>query len=153
MVQKGFTFIGKLIQSNYEILREGYEWFLLYCVVVEGLLVFLVALDDTSFSLSHLFGASIDELLDVFEIIGFVKKVEKKELQFMRFKFTNFINQNGLDQLVDHNVCKYKGKNEHFIRLGQGEEDKEQKHFMESELELLAEERIQMKLDDEKAKV
>ena len=29
-------------------------------------------LDDTSFSLSHMFGVSIDELLDVFEIIGFV---------------------------------------------------------------------------------
>ena len=36
--------------------------------------------DDTSFSLSQLFGVSIDELLDVFEIIGFVKKVKKKLL-------------------------------------------------------------------------
>ena len=36
---------------------------------------YLFDLDDTSFSLSHLFGISIDELLDVFEIIVFVKKV------------------------------------------------------------------------------
>ena len=40
----------------------------------------LFDLDDTSFSLSQMFGVSIDELLDVFEIIGFVKKVEKKLL-------------------------------------------------------------------------
>ena len=53
---------------------------------------YLFDLDDTSFSLSHLFGVSIDELLDVFEIIGFVKKVEKKGSQFMVSKFTNFIN-------------------------------------------------------------
>ena len=78
----------------------------------------LFDLDDTSFSLSQLFGISIDELLDVFEIIGFVKKVKKKGSQFMRFKFTNFINQNGLDKLVEHSVFKYKGKNENFIRLG-----------------------------------
>ena len=64
-----------------------------------------------------LFGVSIDELLDVFEIIGFVKKAENKGKQFMRFKFTNGINQNGLDELVEHSVCKYKGKNEHFILL------------------------------------
>ena len=37
---------------------------------------------------------------------------------FMRFKFTIFINQNGLDKFVEHNVCKQKGKNENFIRLG-----------------------------------
>ena len=78
----------------------------------------LLDFDDTSFSFSQLFGVSIDELLDVFEIIGNFKKVEKKESQFMRFKFTNFINQNSLDKLVEHIVCKYKGKNEHFIRLG-----------------------------------
>ena len=36
----------------------------------------------------------------------------------MRFKFTNFINQNGLDELVEHSISKYKGKNENFIRLG-----------------------------------
>ena len=102
----------------------------LICRRLKGYWYPMFDMDDTSFSLSQLFGVSIDELLDVFEIIGFVKKVEKKGLQFMRFKFTNFINQNGLDQLVDHNVCKYKGKNENFIRLGQGEEDKEQKHFM-----------------------
>ena len=64
----------------------------------------LFDLDDTSFSLLQLFGISIDELLDVFEIIRFVKKVEKKGSQFMRFKFTNFINQNGLDNLVEHSV-------------------------------------------------
>ena len=75
----------------------------------------LFDLDDTSFSLSQLFGVSIDELLDVFEIIGFVKKAEKKGSQFMRFKFTNFINQSGLDKLVEHSVCKYKRKNGHFI--------------------------------------
>ena len=38
----------------------------------------LFDLYDTSFSLSQLFGVSIDELLDMFEILGFVKKVEKK---------------------------------------------------------------------------
>ena len=32
----------------------------------------LLDLDDTSFSLSHLAGVSIDEMLDMFEIIGFV---------------------------------------------------------------------------------
>ena len=55
----------------------------------------------------------------------------------MRFKFTNFINQNGLDELVDHNVCKYKGKNDNFIRLGQDEEDKEQQNLIEAELILV----------------
>ena len=74
-------------------------------------------LDDTSFSLSHFFGVSTDKLLDVFEIIGFVKKFNKKGSQFMMFNFTNFINQNGLDVLVEHSVCKYKLKNEHFIIL------------------------------------
>ena len=34
----------------------------------------LFDLDDTSFSLSHMFGVSIEELLDVFEAIGFVKR-------------------------------------------------------------------------------
>ena len=34
----------------------------------------LFDLDDTSLSLSQLFGVSIDELLDVFEIVGFVKR-------------------------------------------------------------------------------
>ena len=77
----------------------------------KGYWYFLFDLDDTSFSLSQLFGVSIDKMLDVFEIIGFVKKVEKKGSQFMRFKFTNFINQNGLDKLVEQIVCKYKGKN------------------------------------------
>ena len=38
-------------------------------------------MDDTSFSLSHMFGVSIEELLDVFETIGFVKKVEKRYLR------------------------------------------------------------------------
>ena len=41
----------------------------------------LFDLDDTSFSLSHLFGVSIEELLDVFITIGFVKKVEKKDMR------------------------------------------------------------------------
>ena len=36
----------------------------------------------------------------------------------MRFKFKIFINQNGLDELVELSICKYKGKNKHFIRLG-----------------------------------
>ena len=47
----------------------------------------LFDLDDNSFSLSHLFGVSIDELLNVFEIIGFVKKFEKKvgEIQVHKF--------------------------------------------------------------------
>ena len=40
----------------------------------------LFDLDDTSFYLSQLFGVSIDELLDLFEMIGFVKKAEKKLL-------------------------------------------------------------------------
>ena len=40
----------------------------------------LFDLDDTYFSLSKLFDASIDELLDVFEMIGFFLKVEKKLL-------------------------------------------------------------------------
>ena len=55
----------------------------------------LFDLDDISFSFSQLFGVSIDELLDVFEIVGFFKTFEEKRSQFMRFKFTNFINQNG----------------------------------------------------------
>ena len=66
----------------------------------------LFDVDDTSFSLSQLFGVSIEELLDLFEIIGFFKKAETKGSQFMKFKFTNFINQNGLDEFVEHNVCK-----------------------------------------------
>ena len=41
----------------------------------------LFDLDDNSFSLSQLFGVSIEELLDVFETIGFVKKVEKRDLR------------------------------------------------------------------------
>ena len=68
----------------------------------------LFDLDDTSFSLSQLFSVSIDELVDVFEIIGSVKRVKKKGSQFMRFKFTNFINQNGLYELVEHTFLKYK---------------------------------------------
>ena len=38
----------------------------------------LFDLDDTSFYFSQLFGVSVDELFDVFEIIGFVKKTKKK---------------------------------------------------------------------------
>ena len=63
-------------------------------------MVSLLDLDDNSFSLSHMFAVSIEELLDVFETVGFVKKVKKRDLR-----------------------C---------------EEDKEQKHLMEAELELLA---------------
>ena len=40
----------------------------------------LFDLDDTSFSWSQLCCGSIDELLGVIEIIGFVEKVEKKLL-------------------------------------------------------------------------
>ena len=61
-----------------------------------------------------MFGASIEELLDMFETIGFVKKVEKRDLR--------------------------------------DEEDGEQQHLMEAELELLAEERIQLSLEEKKAK-
>ena len=39
----------------------------------EGYWYSLLYLDDNSFSLSQLFGVSIEELLDVFETIGFVK--------------------------------------------------------------------------------
>ena len=35
----------------------------------KGCLYLLFDLDNTSFSLSHLFGVSIDEILDVFQII------------------------------------------------------------------------------------
>ena len=66
----------------------------------------LFDLDYISFSLSKMFSVSVDKLLNVFEIIVFVKKIKKKGSQFMRFKFTNFINQNGLDELVEHSVCK-----------------------------------------------
>ena len=38
----------------------------------------LFDLYDTSFYLSQMFGGSVDELFDVFEIIGFVKKTKKK---------------------------------------------------------------------------
>ena len=48
-------------------LSKGY-WYLLF------------DLDDTYFYFSQLFGVSIYELLDVFEIIVFVKKDEKKLL-------------------------------------------------------------------------
>ena len=46
----------------------------------KGYWYYLFDLDDPSFYLSQLFGVSIDELLDVFEIIGFVIKAEKKIL-------------------------------------------------------------------------
>ena len=42
----------------------------------------LFDLDYTYFSLSQLFGVSIDELLDVFETIGFVKKVQEEATAF-----------------------------------------------------------------------
>ena len=47
------------------LLFKGYWYSLLY-------------LDDTSFSLSQLFGVSIKELLDVFETTRFFLKVNKK---------------------------------------------------------------------------
>ena len=72
-------------------------------------------LDDTYFSLSQLFVVPIEELLDVFGIIGFVKKAEKKGSQFTRFKFKIFINQNSLVKLVEHSVCIYKRNKEHLI--------------------------------------
>ena len=40
----------------------------------------LFDLDHTYFSLSHLFGVSIDELLNVIEIFGYVKNVVTKLL-------------------------------------------------------------------------
>ena len=49
----------------------------------------LFDLDDTSFSLSQLFGVPIDELLDVFEIIEFFKGREERvaihEIQVHKF--------------------------------------------------------------------
>ena len=84
----------------------------------KGYWYYLFDLDDTSLSLSQLFGVSIEELFDVFQTIGFMKKVGGEGLQFMRFKFTNFINQNGLDEFVENNLWKFKGKKEHFIRIG-----------------------------------
>ena len=74
----------------------------------------LFDLDDNSFYLSQLFVVSIEELLDVFETIGFVKKSNKRDLR--------------------------------------GEDDEEKQHLMEAELELLAEERSHMNLEDEKEK-
>ena len=77
----------------------------------KGYCYFLFDLYHTYFSLSQLFGVSIEILLDVFETIGFFLKVKKKR------------------------------------NVG-GEEDKEQQHLMEVELELLAEERNHLRLDD-----
>ena len=49
----------------------------LLCRRLKRVLVYsLFDLDDNSFSLSRLLDVSIDELLDVFEIIGFFKKVK-----------------------------------------------------------------------------
>ena len=76
----------------------------------EGYWCSLFDLDVTSFSLLHIFGVSIEELLDVFETIGFVKKFKNRDLR--------------------------------------GEEEEEQQHLMEAELELLAEECIQLSLED-----
>ena len=61
-------------------------------------------LDNTYFYLSRMFVVSIDELLDVFEIIGFVKNVDKKGSQLMRFNFTNLINLNVIVELLEHSV-------------------------------------------------
>ena len=80
----------------------------------------LFDLDDTSFYLSQLAGVSIEELLDLFETIGFVKKVEKKGLKFMRFKFTHFIDQNDLYKFMERNVCKHKEKTSILFDLDTG---------------------------------
>ena len=45
---------------------------------LKGYWYYLFDLDDNFFYLSQLFVVSIEELLDVFETIGFVKKVENK---------------------------------------------------------------------------
>ena len=45
---------------------------------LKGYWYYLFDLDDTPFYLSQLFGVSIEELLYVFETIGFVKKVEQQ---------------------------------------------------------------------------
>ena len=42
------------------ILREGYEWFLSAVLSSKGYWYYLFGLDDTSFSLAHLFDVSID---------------------------------------------------------------------------------------------
>ena len=44
----------------------------------KGYWYFLFDLDDTSFYLSQMFGVSIEQLLDVFETIGFKKKFKNK---------------------------------------------------------------------------
>ena len=81
MVQKGLTFIGTLIQTNYGILRErATSDFFSAMLSSKGYWYYLFYLDDTSFSLSQLFGVSIEELLDVFETIGSSKKAEKMDL-------------------------------------------------------------------------
>ena len=46
--------------------------------------------DDTSSSLSHLFGVSIHELLDVFEIIGFVKKGQEERVTIHEIQVHKF---------------------------------------------------------------
>ena len=48
--------------------------------LLQGYWYSLFGLNDTSFYLSQMFVVSIDELLDVFEIIGLVKKAKKKLL-------------------------------------------------------------------------
>ena len=78
--------------------------------LLKGFWYSLFDMYDTSFYLSQLFDVSIEELMDVFETIGFFKKAEKRDLR--------------------------------------GEEDEEQQHLMEAELELLAEERSQLILED-----
>ena len=50
----------------------------LLCFRQRGIGIPFFYLDDTSLSLSQLFGVSIEELLGVFETIGFFKKVNNK---------------------------------------------------------------------------
>ena len=45
---------------------------------LKGYWYYLFDLDDTSFSLSQLFVVSIEELLDVSETIGFLKRPRRK---------------------------------------------------------------------------
>ena len=53
----------------------------------------LLDLDDTSLSFSQLLGVSIEELLDVFENIEFVKKVKKNGSQFNQWTIRKAIEE------------------------------------------------------------
>ena len=60
----------------------------------------LIDLDNTYFSLSQLFGVSIDELLDVFEIIWFVKKIREEDTAFAVWSTHHTVLQSTPGQLV-----------------------------------------------------